>query len=242
MAENKSKQQAAYNSVFDLPAKSWELVWKNWQMFAVVNIFMLVNALIYSLQGTSRSDVHPESAKYPEQILGPVEQYILELGAALFFAFVVVNIFLMAMSIVLQIKSSKGKQPGLQELASEGGKYWLKLFILYILIILLVVGGLILLIIPGLFAITRLAMAPYAMVDKNLGIIEAMKESNRLTKDRADKVWAAIGIALLIAFGAGVISTLPYLGPIVGSVAFIAYSLLLPLRYLELRKATNTYA
>ncbi len=60
---------------------------------------------------------------------------------------------------------------------------------------LAIIGGLILLIIPGIYIANRLSMIGYVFVDKkNIGPIDAIKESWRITKGN---VWNLVGFGLL---------------------------------------------
>lgn len=51
-----------------------------------------------------------------------------------------------------------------------------------IIVALIVIGGLILLIVPGIYLAIRLSQFPFLIVDKNLGAIEAIKGSWNMTK------------------------------------------------------------
>lgn len=75
----------------------------------------------------------------------------------------------------------------------------------------IIIIGLVLLIIPGIFFACRLAFTPYLVVDKKMEAIEAVKESWRLTKGHGWKVFfigvlgVLLAIAGLICFGIGII-------------------------------------
>lgn len=68
-------------------------------------------------------------------------------------------------------------------------------FLLLHFLICSVIGfGFLLLIIPGIYWMTRFWLAPYAMVDKNLGIIESMRTSWRLTDNNK---WHFLGLIIV---------------------------------------------
>lgn len=67
-----------------------------------------------------------------------------------------------------------------------------------ILVGLIVVVGFILIIIPGLFALSLFAFTKYIVIDKNMGPIEAMKESIRITKGHRLEVLLLIALAIVI--------------------------------------------
>jgi uncharacterized membrane protein len=78
--------------------------------------------------------------------------------------------------------------------------------------------GMILLIIPGIIVATMLMFVKFIVVDRNLGPIEALKESARITKGHRMDLFllllAVIGINLvgLIALGIGLLVAIPVSG------------------------------
>ena len=79
----------------------------------------------------------------------------------------------------------------------------------------IVVIGLILLIVPGLIAAAMLLFANYLVADKHLGVLDALKESMRITKGhRAKLIVLILAVALINVLGAlllfvGLVVTLP---------------------------------
>lgn len=84
---------------------------------------------------------------------------------------------------------------------------------------IIVVIGLILLIVPGIIAALALILSTYLVIDRNLGPIEAMKESVRLTKGHR---WTLFGLALAI-LGLNILGALAVL---VGLLVSIPVSML----------------
>lgn len=80
---------------------------------------------------------------------------------------------------------------------------------------IIVVIGLVLLIVPGIIAALSLIFATYLVIDKNLGPIEAMKESVRMTKGHRWQLFllalSLIGINILgaLALMVGLLVTIP---------------------------------
>ena len=87
-------------------------------------------------------------------------------------------------------------------------------FIGSILVGLIVIGGLFLLIVPGIYFAIRLSQFPYFIVDKKIGALEAIKASWNATKGN---VWNLIGFGLL-SFG---VMILGFIALIVGVLAAI---------------------
>jgi uncharacterized membrane protein len=81
----------------------------------------------------------------------------------------------------------------------------------------IIVIGLVLLIVPGIIFACKLAFTPYLVVDRKMEAIEAVKESWRMTRGYAWKVFfiglLAVPIALagLICFGVGIIFALMWI-------------------------------
>lgn len=108
--------------------------------------------------------------------------------------------------------------------------FW-RMFLLNLLVMLAVIGGLILLIVPGIIIALRLSLSSYYLVDQNLSVMEAYKASWHATKGHLGKLWGIIGV--------GVLMILPVF-TIIGIVATIylmfMYSAASALLYLHLVK------
>jgi uncharacterized membrane protein len=63
-------------------------------------------------------------------------------------------------------------------------------WILQLLLSLIVIGGFILLIVPGFFMIRRYVLSRYILVDQNLKPIEALRESVRMTNGYNSAMWS----------------------------------------------------
>lgn len=227
-------------SAFDLLGKSAEIVKNNWQVFAVVNIFAILSALdaAFNRQG---GDIN---RSWTYQSLGPWESFsgwqlgsLIGIGALVALLLLVVSIFLATMTASLEVKSAAGKKPNLSELFEDGKKYFFRFIGVSIVSAVIILAGLILLIIPGIIALGRLVMAPFHLVDKDLSVMEAIKQSNNQATGRMSAVYGAIGVGILVSLLAGVVGIVPVIGPLVGAAIAIACSLVLVLRYQELKKA-----
>lgn len=226
-------------SAFDLLGKSADIVKKNWQVFAVVNILTIIGAISDAFGNKNYDNNH--WAYQPMNnwggFSGPQIAALLGAGFILLLILLAIGIFLYTMSVSLQVKSTAGRKPDLSELIEDGKKYFFRLFGVSLLSGLIIAAGLVLLIIPGIIAIGRLVMAPYHLVDKDLGIMEAIKLSNDKAMGRMSLIYGAIGVSILVAIFAGIVGIIPVLGPLAGAAITIAYSLVLPLRYQQLKKA-----
>lgn len=241
MAEEVAKKSnKEVGSAFDLLGRSWEIVKNNWVVFAVVNIFVILGGL-----SNAAGDPTIKEGETPSQfsdnlssLTGMEIAAIAGLGSIVLLIFAIVAILLFVMTTSLEVKSSAGKKPDLSELFKDGKKYFFRMIGVGILSGLIILGGFILLIIPGFIAITRLIMSPYHLVDKDLGVVESLKQSNEQAKGNAGKIWAAIGVTILVSIGASILGVIPVLGALAGAAVTIAFSLVLVLRYQQLKKAS----
>ena len=83
-----------------------------------------------------------------------------------------------------------------------------------ILYLLGVIVGLMLFLIPGIYLIIAWFFVPFLIVDKNLPITKAFSESMRLIHKKVGwwKTFGLIFFLLLISFGIGIISVIPFIG------------------------------
>jgi hypothetical protein len=145
--------------------------------------------------------------------------------------FVVASIVLALMNVILTVRAAQNKTVDLGEVWEEfKAKAW-RLIGVEILFGLIVVVGLILLIIPGIYFIGRLIMAPFILVDQNTSIREAINRSWDLTKDK----WAHVYTVILFGIVLSLPNIVPIIGPFVAFVLTFLYSVSLPLRYFEFK-------
>jgi hypothetical protein len=81
---------------------------------------------------------------------------------------------------------------------------------------LIVVLSLFALILPAVWTVAWFALCIYLVADKNLGPIQALKESKRLIQNHKSKVWGIIGLTILVAFASSLVLLIPIVGVILG--------------------------
>jgi uncharacterized membrane protein len=107
-----------------------------------------------------------------------------------------------------------GKKPPFETLFIQF-KYFLRIFGSQILIGLIVVGGLILLIVPGIYWALKYQFVTNIIVDKNVGILDAMHQSGELTRGVKLQLllfdFAMAGVMILggLALGVGILVAFP---------------------------------
>jgi len=115
------------------------------------------------------------------------------------------------------LKAARGDKLEIKDMFAAFKNYWnavlASLFVGVIIII-----GLILLIVPGIIFACKLAFTPYLVVDRKMGVMEAIEESWRMTGGHAWKVFfigllaIPICIAGLLCFIVGIIISMMLVG------------------------------
>ncbi len=114
----------------------------------------------------------------------------------------------------IALKFCDREKPEVADLFS-GGSLFFNYFFTTILYGLIVAAGMILLIVPGVIWAIRFGMAPYLVVDKGLGPMEALRKSSELTSGVKWDLFVfglvLVGINLLglLALGIGLLWTIP---------------------------------
>lgn len=116
--------------------------------------------------------------------------------------------------IALNIVSGKESSPGLM---FSGGGQFLKAIVASTLFGLMVLIGFLLLIAPGVYLSIRYGQYLTAIVDRNMGIMEAFSYSSRLTQNTRGKIFIfhlfsfLLAVAGTLVCGLGLIIVLPML-------------------------------
>ncbi|MGD0284360.1 MAG: hypothetical protein ABSB12_02090 [Candidatus Saccharimonadales bacterium] len=90
-----------------------------------------------------------------------------------------------------------GKIMAFNQVVEQCIKFYVNALELYALIILTCLSFL-LLIIPGLIIVPRVALAPYFLIDKKLSAIDAYKASWHATKGHVGKIYGIVGVMILM--------------------------------------------
>lgn len=121
----------------------------------------------------------------------------------------VVGVFVQAALVLTYLASVRGKKVSAGEKLSQGSQFFVQLLLLQLLVALSVFIGLLLFIVPGIILLTRLFVAEYYLIDKNMGAVEAYKASLAATKGNTGKVWGIFGATLLMSLIAITIIGIP---------------------------------
>ncbi len=111
----------------------------------------------------------------------------------------VLTVFLMLGLTRIGLKIVSGKPFGVGMLFS-GGKWLLKCLPAYIIFMVMFIGGLILLVVPGIIVFLRFGMYQNAIVDRNMGIFQSLGYSLELTKGNGLNLFVIFLFCILVFF------------------------------------------
>lgn len=134
----------------------------------------------------------------------------------------------------VQLKSVRGQEVTIGEALQAGKKYFWRFYGLSILTTLLVIGGFILLIVPGLFMIKRYLLSSFYLYDRKLTVREAMRQSQADSKPFAGALWGVIGVSVII----GLLGVIPLLA-VVSAILQVVYYCAPAVRYEQIKKAAK---
>lgn len=223
-----SKYKPDEKDFFDLTGYTFSLIGESWKALKLnITTFLLVALIPLLIIGLALS------LALVSLFANHNTQAIDILAVSLIFAavLVVACVFLPAMTLT-QLASARGKKLNFNRAYNEGRPFFLRYIGLIILTILSVIIGFVLLIIPGILAAFFLSMSTYIMIDKNTGIVEAMKKSYELVKHN----WLAVLALFIVNMAVSISSHLPLIGWAAGLVLGIAYFCLPAIVYLRISK------
>jgi hypothetical protein len=205
---------------FDLFTTSKDIVLKNIWIFGplyAVPLIFWIHSWIWSPLPTQKThwwyNADGFSSGWPG---GPVPTYFtfLVIGFSIFWA-----LLIMGVGTIAQIMAQEAQLEGAEHKTIDFNNLWKvtkelgwRMLGLYILVGLVVLVGFILLIIPGLIMIRRYLLAPYVMLDKKVGISEAM---------------------------IGLLNVIPIIGGLTSFIVGSLYSVAPALRYTQLKKLAH---
>jgi uncharacterized membrane protein len=191
-------------SKVELLKQSWAIVKKNYVLIALLVLAFFVFSFIQGIVGGFVED-------------SPILSLIISL------LFSALSLFLEIGFIKIVLKLVDGHKATIQELWAYP-QYFVNMVIASIIYVLIILGGLILLVIPGIYLAIRLQFYSYAIVDKNAKPIDALKMSWKWTEGNAINLilfmllLVALNIAGALVFLVGLLVTIP--------VSFVAVTLL----------------
>ncbi len=203
-------------------SRSWELTKRHFPL--ILGAGLVYFLLSYLARGIDELVTQPfVTGHTPEgdPILSAPGQVVAFVDAVVI---MVIDIFLTLGLTRIGLNLVSGKPAEFRMLFGEGGKL-VNAVAAYILYGLMVLVGLILLVVPGIYLALRFGQFYIAIVDKNLGPIEALQYSSRIT---AGNKWNLLGLGIVCFFIVlgGVLALLVGLIvalPVVTMASYVAY-------------------
>ncbi|HVS78931.1 MAG TPA: YciC family protein [Candidatus Saccharimonadales bacterium] len=111
-------------------------------------------------------------------------------------------------------------------------KFFWPMLALYFVMSVIIGIGLFLLIVPGVILMRRYIFAPYILLEKNVGVWDALEKSAALSRLNTGSVYGILGVMLLIAL----VTVIPVIGGLASFVLGALYSMAPALRYQQLKR------
>lgn len=133
--------------------------------------------------------------------------------------------------ILLELTGARKERIELGEAFSKGLRYFWRLLGLAICLTVIFAVSLLLLIVPFFFALRRYFLSPYYLVDRDLGVFEALKVSAKESQGKWGPIYGIVGVIFLLSL----LSIVPFVGWIASTVLSFLYACATALRYLHLK-------
>lgn len=148
--------------------------------------------------------------------------------------------------ICLELRAAQGQSVTTAALYRESFRYFWRVIGVALLTGLATFAGFLLLIVPGFILVRRFLLAPYYVIDKDMGVMEAIRQSTKDSKKASGAIWGSIGVYVVIFIVSIVIgaafSFQQGIAAVLTTLAEISGVFLFALRYLDITgsKATKS--
>jgi hypothetical protein len=240
-SRNRPRQSSPLNlpGAFQLFTSSKEIVLKNIWIFGplyAIPILFWIHSWIWTPASSSTggwwSGFYGLNGSWGSSPIASWDYARIGFSVLWFLIAVVAGTIAQFMVTIAALDSTENRALDFRDLWQTVKKIGWRLVGLYLLVALYVVIGLILLIIPGLIMIRRYYLAPYAMIDRNCGIKEAMERSAAMSKPYSGSIWGIIGVMILISL----VGIVPLIGWLASLILGMLYVVAPALRYQQLKR------
>lgn len=136
--------------------------------------------------------------------------------------------------IYLELQAVQGRTPSAMDSFRRGTPLILKYIQLLLILGLVLTFGFLAFIIPGLILLRGLLLAYFYMIDKNLTVTAALKQSFAASKPHAGYIWGIIGVSFLFSLVSFSLGRLPIVGPLLSLGISSIFMFAPALRYSEI--------
>jgi len=134
------------------------------------------------------------------------------------------------------LQGAKGQRIDFWPALKTGIKFFWRFLGVLICSGFLIIVGLILLIIPGLFMLRRYYLAPYYLLDRNLGVFETLRICKEESVKCGNAVWSVLFAQILFV----AILIIPILGWIAGAILSVMYYNAPAIRYEQITSSLKS--
>lgn len=209
-----------FASAFNLFTPSIEVIKRNVTSFV---LFLIVPMVLTSVGGLINEFTGNTDPMAPFTGLSGT---LLALGG-------VITLLTVPALTLVELKGARAESIEPDDAFSFGLRRVLRLFGLFVLMSLILIGSFLLLVVPFFFMLRRYYLAPYYLIDQDMGIMAALKASAADSKQFSKPIWGLIGVTVLIGF----ISIVPLLGSIASAIASVLYAAAPAVRYEQIKAA-----
>jgi uncharacterized membrane protein len=163
----------------DSYSKAWQMIFQTfWPLILITVLHVILRAPADSVEESFRGSIHvPGWYAFLAALYGVFVATPLSMG----FAWVVLH-------------AARGEEVRVRDLFSAFERNYGNAVVGGLLAALIVIGGMVLLVVPGFIFACRLAFVPFLIVDQRMGGTEAIRTSWRMTKGHG---WTIFGMGLL---------------------------------------------
>jgi hypothetical protein len=210
---------------------SWNLVPKNLELLRQrveqVTLIVILPTLFIDLGGV----LMPSHSLIGWLVLiGGVAWWFLNIGA----------------SYYLQVSAAKEKIVSTADCYRKSWQYIGRIIAFTVIFSVIIFIGFLLLIVPGLILLRRYILTTFYIVDQNMTIRQAMKQSAMQTKPVAGYVWGTLGVVVVLLLAITIFSSLfisiPGATVIVSALLSPSYFFIFALRYSDIVKNVGKLA
>lgn len=218
-------------SSFKLINQSWEALRLNLMTFVQLYFIMLIPAIILFTLIASNF-VKNGKLHVNNETIGNLSNSTIAMGGIAIVSLIILGLYVVLAATITQLAGVRGQKINFRDAIEQAHPHILSLVVLSAIVFLAVVGGMLLLIIPGIIMYVLLSLAVYFMVDKNLSAMEAIKLCFKTSKQH----WKLPAALLVVQLVAQLPSNLGTLGSFIATALSIAYFCLPAIIYTQMIK------
>lgn len=214
---------------FNMIEQSWAALSLNiWTFITIllIPLALATAAITYALSAVVTDDKKIDITK----TLNDMSDTTIVLSLVAIVGSIMLAVYLSIAVTLTQLKSAKGVKTSFSEAINDAQPYLWRFIGLTGLSAIIIIGGLVLFILPGLIASFFLMFSALILINENTGIIEALKKSYNLVKQN----WKVVLSLVIVMLAVQLPSSVPVIGSAITTVLSIMYFCLPAIIYTQL--------